>query len=56
MLAAHPEIKLALMFGSVAAGRARPENHVDAAMQAVKSFDVALRLHGPADAVGGTSP
>ncbi|HET7266495.1 MAG TPA: nucleotidyltransferase domain-containing protein [Oleiagrimonas sp.] len=35
-LASHPEIKLAIVFGSVASGRARADSDIDIAVQADK--------------------
>lgn len=44
VLATHPEIELAYVFGSVAQGRARMESDVDVAVQAAKPLDAALRM------------
>lgn len=44
VLTAHPEIELAYVFGSVAAGRARPESDVDVAVQATKPLDAGQRM------------
>ena len=43
-LAAHPDIRLAYVFGSVAQGRARPDSDVDVAVQMSKPLDTALRM------------
>lgn len=44
VLATHPEIELAYVFGSVAQSRARMESDVDVAVQTAKSLNTALRM------------
>lgn len=60
-LAKHPEIKLAIVFGSVASGRARPDSDIDIAVQADKPLttrqttrlieDLALATGRPVDLI-----
>lgn len=44
MLASHPDVRLAYVFGSVAQERARPDSDVDIAVQMPKPLDSALRM------------
>jgi predicted nucleotidyltransferase len=42
--ARHPEVRLALVFGSVAAGRARPDSDIDVAVSAGKPLSTGQRV------------
>ncbi|TAM33507.1 MAG: nucleotidyltransferase domain-containing protein [Rhodanobacter sp.] len=44
VLASHPDIRLAYVFGSVAQGRETPDSDVDVAVQMSKPLDSALRM------------
>lgn len=43
-LQGHPEVQLAIVFGSVARGQARPDSDIDVAVQAKAPLDVAQKL------------
>jgi predicted nucleotidyltransferase len=43
-LAAHPELTLAILFGSAAGGRQRPESDVDLAVQSAAALDADARM------------
>ncbi len=43
VLARYPEIKLAILFGSLASGRATPGSDLDLAVQADKPLDTSLK-------------
>lgn len=44
VLATHPGIELAYVFGSVASGRARPDSDLDVAVQSSQPLDSAMRM------------
>lgn len=43
-LANYPQIELAILFGSLANGRATPQSDIDLAVQADKPLDAALKM------------
>ena len=43
-LQAHPEVRLAIVFGSVAGGRARPDSDIDVAVLADTPLEVDARI------------
>jgi predicted nucleotidyltransferase len=43
-LATHPEIRVAIVFGSLASGHARRDSDVDVAVQAATPLDTAARM------------
>ena len=44
ILANYPQIELAILFGSMANGRATPQSDIDLAVQADKPLDAALKM------------
>jgi predicted nucleotidyltransferase len=44
VLASHPDIRLAYVFGSMALSRARQDSDLDIAMQAKRPIDSAIRV------------
>lgn len=48
-LSAHPEIELAIVFGSVARGDARPDSDLDIAVQAKRPLDAGQKMRLVAD-------
>ena len=45
LLEAEPELKLAILFGSLAAGRARPDSDLDIAVAGGERLDAQTKLH-----------
>jgi len=43
-LAAHPEMRLVILFGSAAAGTERPDSDIDIAVQADRPLDAAAKM------------
>ena len=53
-LAWHPELQLAIVFGSVARGRERADSDVDIAVQAAKALDAQQRIQLVGDIASAT--
>jgi predicted nucleotidyltransferase len=54
VLKRHPDIRLAYVFGSVAAGSARPASDVDAAVQATQPLDAEGKIE-PVEAIAAAT-